>query len=175
MLATTWSNPSSTKANTGHQICNSGQYINQMQNRTFSRTYSADLREEFSSTTRQEASQTHQPVGTDCLQEDLVPLGYYGLGRCDVEKFFAVYCRRQDSTVSNNDASHKQCTSKVAKEGKQPMSQHQQDGGTAVEGSQGGVHETSSAEICPSHDDNHQTEGEDKGSEHSDDTRSILV
>lgn len=121
------------------------------------------LREELSSTASQETSQTNQPVGTNGLQEDLIPFGCHSLSRCNGEEFFLIGGTREHTSIANDNARYKQGSGEIAKEGDEPVSQHQQDRGTTVEGCQSGVHEAASTEVCSGHDDDHQTQGEDQG------------
>ena len=134
-----------------------------------------DFGEELSGTASQETSKAHKPVSTDSLQEDLMPHRCHSLGRCNGEKLLLVGGSLEHTSVADDDAGNEQGSSEVAEECKEPVSQHEQDRGASMESCQTGVHETSSAEVCSSHDDNHQTEGEDEGAQHAGDTRSVLI
>lgn len=104
-----------------------------------------------------------------------MPHWCHSLSRCNGEKLLLVGGSFEDTSVANDDAGNEQGSSEVAEKGKEPVSQHEQDRGASMKGCQTGVHETSSTEVCSSHDDDHQTEGEDEGAQHAGDARSILI
>jgi len=104
-----------------------------------------------------------------------MPHWCHGLGCCNGEKLFLVGGGLEHTSVTDDDAGNEQGSSEVTEECEEPVSQHQEDRGTTMKGCQTGVHETSSTEVCSSHDNNHQTEGEDEGTQHAGDARSVLI
>ncbi|KAL9582825.1 MAG: hypothetical protein Q9212_003079 [Teloschistes hypoglaucus] len=107
-----------------------------------------------------------EPVGADASEKDLMPSGVHRFQSGEVDGLLP----RKVLLASSDDSHEEQHAGQIAEKGDEPAFEEIEDGDPSVEESHGHEHDVAGEEIGSGEDDHHEADGEDNGSDHSDET-----